>query len=590
MGVPRKATPHARCLGIALGLILVTSCGGGSADSTEPAQAPPLHADPIEGKSATRADAARFLAQASFGTTDAEIERVRQLGYAGWIDDQWRQPAFRHTATWDAVDAQRRSSAADGAGPLDVIDGFYTQAVTGRDQLRGRVAFAWSEIFVIAFGNDIVWDHPRGAANFLDMLGTTGLTTYRNLLGAVARHPMMGAYLSHLHNAKGDPATGRVADENFARELMQLFSIGLVELNPDGSPRHDADGRTIATYTQRDVAALARVVTGWSWAGPDTRPERFWGRDTGAADPRRDAKPMQPYPAFHDSGEVTVLGRRIPGGARADVRLDRALDLLAAHPNVGPFIGRQLIQRLVTSNPSPAYVRRVAAVFDDNGQGVRGDIKSVIRAVLLDPDARTRAAAEQPGFGKLREPVLRLTAYLRAFPSHSDSGRWMVRVTGNSRWGLNQMPLNAPSVFNFFRPGFVPPGTLSGSAGLTVPELQITSESSVAGYANYMVSALFDGVGADGADGRATRHDIQTDFDAPAARADDPRVLLDDVARRLTGRAASPALAANAVPGLSAITMPPPGTSADERRRAAWARARAAALMVLVSADFIVQK
>ena len=267
----------------------------------------------------------------------------------------------------------------------------------------------------------------------------------------------MGIYLSHLRNRKENPATGLLPDENFAREVMQLFSLGLNELNLDGSPKLDAAGKPIETYSNADVMAMARVFTGWSWGFPDaqlTEQNFRWGSPglKVATDQTIDLQRMKAYPGQHSTAEKKLFAGKpwaltIPANTAAADSLRLALNGLFNHPNVGPFIGRQLIQRLVTSYPSPACVARVASVFNNNGKGVRGDLGAVVRAILQDSEARSTPA---PGFGKVREPVLRVAHWMRAFGTTSATGEYMMAWELES---LSQQALAAPSVFGWFRPG-----------------------------------------------------------------------------------------------------------------------------------------
>lgn len=570
---------------LAAAVALLAACGGGGGGSAEPAQDKP----------ASAADAQRFLTQATFGPVEADVARVTDLGYRAWIDAQMSLPLRSHREYWDVQHAAARATDPNAsAGTRDVIDSFYIQAVRGDDQLRGRVAFALSQIFVISMVDSTVADNPRGVAGWLDVMNQHAFGNYRDLLEAVARHPMMGLYLSHLRNQKENPATGRVPDENFAREVMQLFSIGLYQLDPDGSVKLGSDGKPIETYTGEDIGGLAKVFTGFSWAGPDTSDSRFFGSSS-AQDPDRQWMPMQGYTKYHSTSEKRFLGTTVPsqGSADPNTSLRVALDTLAAHPNVGPFIGRQLIQRLVTSNPSPGYVARVAAAFADNGSGVRGDMKAVVRAVLLDPEARDPALAADPAYGKLREPVLRLTALLRAFNATSDSGRWLVGTTDDAGTQLGQTPLRSPSVFNFYRPGYVPPNSELGAAGLAAPEMQITHETSVAGYANFMRSALQSGVGQNGPTFTAPRRDVQLDFAPEMALADKPAELVDRVLGKLAGGADTAALRPDVQAAVESIAIPALRTDGSNQTQVDDAkrnRVRMAALLTLVSTEFLVQK
>lgn len=514
--------------------------------------------------SITAADAARFLTQASFGATDAAIAEVISRGYDGWLAAQFAAPQHSHRTYLESI--------IDPALPQRtyrdvVLDSFWTQAITGVDQLRQRVAFALSEIFVVSQVDAQVNQRPRGLADYLDMLGREGFGNFRTLLEAVSLHPIMGLYLSHLRNKKEDPRSGREPDENYAREAMQLFTIGLYELNRNGTPRHDGNGQPIPTYDNDDVMGLAKVFTGFSWAGPDDSDQRFRGK---VADPDRDVLPMQGYSQFHSMSEKRFLGATIAANTGPNESLRIALDTLFAHRNVGPFFGRLLIQRLVTSNPSAAYVSRVAAAFNDNGYGVRGDMKAVLRAVLIDSEARASARLTDPKFGKLREPVLRLAAWARAFKATSVSGGFRIRSTSDPSKQLGQTPLRAPSVFSFFRPGYIPPNTSIAAAGLVAPEFQITGETSVAGYLNYMRKVIAKGAGANA--------DVRSAYADEVALAGDPQQLVDRVALLLTGSQLDASTRMAIRDAVAAI----PTTSAS----AAANRARLAVFLVMAAPEF----
>ncbi len=568
----------------------LAGCGGNGGD--DPGTSPPPPPPPSVEKPATRDEAARFLAQATFGPIDADIDRLMEIGYAAWIDEQFaRAPAQSHRVHWEARDAEiKAANAANAAGQSEVFESFWKQAVTGPDQLRQRLAFALSQIFVISMVDSTVGDNPRAVAAYLDMLGERGLGTYRELLESVSRHPMMGVYLSHLRNQKADARTGRVPDENYAREVMQLFTIGLVELNEDGSVKTGAGGAALETYTPADISGLARVFTGWSYACPDWPANNcfFSGANNGVSDPDRAFKAMLGYAQYHSTESKVFLGTTVAAQTTADptASLSAALNRLNLHPNVGPFIGKQLIQRFVTSNPSSAYVAAVARAFADNGSGVRGDMKAVLKAVLMHPEARRMNDTS----GKVREPVLRLAAFLRAFPHASDTGHYRVGNTDNPGTQLGQTPLRSPSVFNFYRPGFVPGGTQTAARGLVSPELQIASETSAAGYVNYMRDNLSAGVGiANGAP--FNRRDLQAGYAAEIALAADASALIDRVMARLIYGAANAALKAEIVGAINSITIPAANGSnqaaIDGARRN---RVNAAVLLTLASPEFVVLK
>lgn len=585
---PRRGA--ARWLATGVAALLLAACGGGGGGGDSPTAPGSGGGSTAQGvvaeRPATRDEAARFLTQASFGPTDADIDRVMAIGYAAWIDEQFALPASSHRSAWERADATLRA-AGSRAGQDAVLESFWRQALTGPDQLRQRVAFAWSQIAVVSMVDSAVGDNPRAVADWLDLLGRDGLGSYRVLLENVSRHPMMGLYLSHLRNQKADARTGRVPDENYAREVMQLFAIGLVELNEDGSARAGAPD----TYGPADISGLARVFTGWSWSCPEWPADGCFhnGSANGRSDPDRPFLPMMAYPQFHSPEAKTFLGTTIPAQSPADPQasLRVALDRLAAHPNVGPFIGRQLIQRLVTSNPSPDYVRAVARAFADNGRGERGDLKAVVKTILLHPEARR---IDDRG-GKLREPVLKLSAFLRAFGHASDSGNFRVGNTDNAATALGQTPLRAPSVFNFWRPGYVPPGTAAAAAGLVAPEMQIAHETSVAGWVNFARDAVALGVGASHTINGVTRRDLQAPYTAELALAERPAELVERVASRLTYGTAPAALRAEIADAVGRIAIPTANaTNAAQVDAAKRNRVNAAILLMLASPEFQIQK
>lgn len=561
---------------------LLAACGGSKDDET--AALP-------EALPASRGEAAAFLSKATFGATDAAIDRVMALGYRAWVDEQLATPAASHRASWEAADAAiKAADPTSGAGQDQVFYSFWKRAVSGDDQLRQRVAYALSQVMVISMVDGTVGENPRAVAAWMDMLGDKGLSNYRDLLESVSLHPMMGVYLSHLRNQKADPRTGRVPDENYAREVMQLFSIGLVELEADGTPKVQG-GKPRETYGPADIAGLARVFTGFSWACPAAPANNcfFNGSSNNVSDPDRAFKAMVAYPQFHSTEAKTFLSTTIAAQGTADPQasLRVAIDTLYRHPNIGPFIGRQLIQRLVSSNPSPAYVKAVSDTFADNGAGVRGDMKAVVKAVLLHPEAR----ASSNTAGKVREPVLRLSALLRAFGYRSDTGEYRIGNTDNPGTSLGQTPMRAPSVFNFYRPGYVPPGTGAALQGLVVPEMQIVHETSAAGYVNVIRDAISGGVGATTSASGTSRRDLQPDFTAELALADQPGALVDRINAKLMYGAMPADLKSEIQGAIEKIVIPAPTASnAAQIATAKRNRVNAAVFLAMVSPEFLVQK
>lgn len=435
---------------------------------------------------ATVAEAARFLTQATFGPTPAAITQLMGQTYAQWIDAQLTATPSSH------LQVARELSNVDPLEnpdlPIGVVvrdnrmDAWWNIVLRNNDQLRQRVAFALSQILVISDHESIILDNQADVARYYDILVRHAFGNYRELLEEITVDPLMGQYLSHLQNAKADPALGLVPDENFAREIMQLFSIGLVELHPDGTLRLGADGLPIATYDQATITETARVFTGWGYDATGAGEDDFFLAQ------RTLNRPMRLYPKYHDDGAKTIVtGRVLPAGQGGVRDLDDTLDTLVNHPNTGPFIARRLIQRLVTSNPSPAYIYRVARVFADNGAGVRGDLGAVVKALLLDPEARTTAAASQSSFGKVKEPLLRVSALLRAFRAELHGNRLKFSYGDDE---VGQAPLAANSVFNFFRPDYVPLGDLAAS-GLVAPELQITDDTTAINVPNRLAVYAF---------------------------------------------------------------------------------------------------
>jgi uncharacterized protein (DUF1800 family) len=367
----------------------------------------------------------------------------------------------------------------------------------------------------------------------------------------------MGIYLTFLGNRKANAATGAVPDENYARELMQLFTIGLLKLNMDGSVQ-SANGVALETYGQDDITGLARVWTGWTFDSADnTTPDRL-------------RRPMVNVASNHETGAKTFLGTTIPAGTDGPNSMRLALDAIFAHANVPPFISKQLIQRLVTSNPSAGYVTRIANVFANNGSGVRGDLKAVVRAILLDDEARNPASIGIPSFGKLREPVMRLTSWARAFQADSPSGAWPIGDTSSSSTRLGQSPGRSQSVFNFFRPGYTPPNSAISAAGLVAPEFQLTSEPSVIAYVNYLTGLVQNGSG-----------DFKANYTDMVALAADSNALLNEV-DILLGAGLSDATKATIRAAIDAIAI---GSANGPLNRV-----YTAALLTLAAPEYLVQK
>jgi uncharacterized protein (DUF1800 family) len=558
-------------------LALLTACGGGggSGDGSSggggsgnpPGGNPPPPA-------LTKTEAFRFLNQATYGATDAEAQRLVALGgvdtaYVRWIDEQIAQPASLQLPTVDAAFA-RLTNPVQMLPTLnaDRQEAWFRHSITGPDQLRQRVAFALSEIMVVSQQSSLQ-NNPHALADYYDLLARSAFGNFRQLMEDVTLHPAMGVYLNMLGNQKPDEARNIRPDENYARELLQLFTIGLVELNLDGTVKKDAAGQPIPTYDQSVIEGFANVYTGWHYAGA---PSFAQARRTLA----NQILPMQAYPEQHSPLAKQLLDYPgaskpvLPAGQSPQQDLDDALDNIFGHPNVGPFIAKQLIQRLVTSNPSPAYVTRVATTFNDDGTGERGDLGAVVRAILLDPEARP--ATPTAITGKVKEPLLRLTQLWRAYGARAANGEYRI---GPIVFVFGQGPLQAPSVFNFFSPFYAPPGEIAGQ-GLVAPELQLATEYLNTTTTNTFYNVIFfwnstvPGLPANA---------IVMDFAAEVALAGDPDALVDSLASKLLGGPIPAVLRAEA-------------KSAIERVPAANAGQRVAEAMYLIvtSPEYAVQR
>lgn len=553
---------------VALAVALVSCGGSGQSGGQAPPPPPPAAAIPSD------AEAVRFLTQTTFGATDADITTVKGLGYRAWLDQQMAVSSPSHLSYLDNRLAQLRLTQPTATlNANHFYESFWLYSATGDTQLRERMKLALSEIFVISMVDPNV--DVRGAGAYYDMLGTNAFGNFRTLLEQVTLHPMMGIYLTHLANQREDPATGRNPDENYAREVMQLMTIGVDELNIDGTVR-TSGGAPIPAYSAADISGLAKVFTGLSWYSPTPSNNTFFGRNR---DPNASIRSMIFYPAFHSTSTKTFLNVSTTSDGPGDLQF--ALDTIFNHPNVGPFIGRQLIKRLVTSNPSPGYVRRVATVFNNNGAGVRGDLAAVVRAILLDNEARDVAIAADPSFGKVREPMVRMANWMRTFGTTSVSGRYLLNSTSAST-SLGQSALASPSVFNFYRPGYVPPNTRLGTAGLTAPEFQIIDEVTVAGYANTMQTAIGTGIG--------TSSDVRSTYASEVAIAADPVALVNRMNRMLLYGQMSTALRTALTDSINSIAIPGVGATQAQIDAALLNRARLAVYMTMVSPEYLIQR
>jgi uncharacterized protein (DUF1800 family) len=495
----------ARAAGAAIATASVlVACGGGGGGSAAPAPSPgpspsptpapsptptpaPSPTPPVS-KAANDAEAVRFLLQAQFAATDADISTLKTSGYRAWLDAQYAAPLGQTGVAW--LDARGHNSITSEQRYFWPQFGdwmIWNQLLTGPDQMRRRVALALSEFFVVSLSPIDGFYPPYVIAAYWDVLTANAFGNFRTLLERLTLNAGMGFFLNTKGNLKED-ASGRQPDENYAREVMQLFSIGLYELNPDGTHRLGSNGQPIETYGQSDITNLARVFTGYDWdylSNGGTFTDVAW-HDYDVPNTRFATNPMQFRAQNHSNLAVDFLGTHIPADTPGPEALRMALDALFNHANAGPFFARQMIQRLVTSNPSAAYVARVAAAFADNGSGVRGDLEAVWTAILMDDEARAPPTAADTLSGKLREPVVRFVHWARTVGISSGSGAFEIYDLSGSDIALGQSPLRSPSVFNFFRPGYVPPNTGIATAGKQAPEFQLLNETTTAGYINFL--------------------------------------------------------------------------------------------------------
>ncbi len=558
-----------RALAAGVALLAAAGCtesgdGGGGAP-------PPPTGGPV---GMSELEAVRFLNQATFGATQDDIDNLRAIGYEQWLLDEFAKPQESLLQSVLLVEA----SGAE-AGRTELSETFWTRAILGDDQLRQRFGFALSQIIVASYADGALLDRPVAMANYMDIINAGAFGNFRQTIENVTYSPAMAIWLTYLQNQKADVDEGVVPDENYAREIMQLFTIGLVDLQPNGDPILDGSSNPIETYDNTDITELAKVFTGLSWA----ERSRFFGRPD---DIRSEYLPLVMFDEEHSPEAKSFLGATIPANTSGDQSISMALDVLFNHQNTAPFISRQLIQRMVTSNPSSAYVNRVATAFRTGsftmpdgrvaGGGGRGDMRAVVAAVLLDDEARNASFSTDPQYGKVREPVIRFTQWARAFGvTSTDVGNEAQLRDTQSPSALNQQAYRSPSVFNFYRPGYVQPGSESAAAGMVAPELQITTAASVTGYANFMTDFIFNSEG---------RTDFAPNYDTEIALAGDAAALVDHLDLLLADGALTSETRTQIIDAVNAISAGGGSFSRDELR------ARLAILFVMNSSDYIVQR
>jgi uncharacterized protein (DUF1800 family) len=550
----------------ALMLLVLAACGGGGSGGGSATPAPPVATNPPVSK----AEAFRFLNQASFGATEAEATRLIGLGdntnaYSRWIDAEIARPVSTLLPT---VEAAYPNPVPTGFNIASLnaprVEEWFDNTLKGPDALRQRVAWALSQIMVVSQVGALQ-NLPNATADFHDMLARDALGDFRKLLEDVTLHPAMGVYLSMLGNQKAVAGTNLRPDENYAREVMQLMAIGLVELNTDGTVRRDAAGQPIPTYNQEIIEGFARVFTGWKWACPTTTPACTFANTRPQLQPvpgYNQVRPMQLFADQHETGTKRVLAysgaalanATIPAGQTGAKDLQDALDNIFNHPNVGPFISKQLIQKLVTSNPSPAYVQRVAEKFNNDGTGKRGNLEAVVRAILLDSEARSAPAGTAVATaGKVKEPLLRLTQFWRAYDGKSNGTGGVVKLGAGVNFAggvsavFGQGPGLSPSVFNFFSPSFAPAGTIS-TQGLVAPELQLSTEFLNTQVTNFFWTQALSRTQVQGNVATFNADLMYINTSEELALAADSEALINRVAEKLLGGAAqmSPTLKSEA--------------------------------------------
>lgn len=586
--------------------------------------------------------AAAFLNRSTFGATETSVSALAVSNRDAWFSQQvgaapvagggtnyWSTTPNFHLnwvirrkadflTAYNAAVAKAAAAAPAGTQPAKVSlrqvnglqfqESFWSRAVTGDDQLRHRMALALSEIMVVSMSGSTIT--PRIAASWYDMLSARAFGNYLDLIKAVTLHPAMGLYLNIIGNQQADNDPSRVPDENYAREILQLMSIGLYQLNQDGTSKTKA-GTAIPTYSHDDIAGLAATLTGWGWYNDKPTLATFTKQPGDGADlSSPDVKPLIPYPPYHSRLAKTFLGVTVPaytGAAPTSVAamsalqayqiqgLNTALETIFKHPNVGPFVGYRLIQRFVTSNPSPAYVGRVAAVFNGTTTSARGDLLATLKAVLTDPEALTLTTATSSLAGRLREPVLRMSHWLRVSNASSTAASSTPRGDYNQYTdfsapsALAQAPLQAPSVFNFWTPDYTPQGSAIAKAGLVAPEFQAVDVLTVASYANTMLQVIQnkgwpgnDVVTTYGAEIAALTPAIATD-------PDNNQGLVDRLNLLYFSGQMSPTMSARLSRVLTGTLTAVKTPTAAQRTQVRLDKVRNALMIVLTSPEYLVQ-
>ena len=550
-----------------------------------------------------KADAARLLTQATFGASLTEINRVALMTPTAYLDEQFNTAQTSHLTTVS-------NDPLYPSAPYSVMmPSIWKQYFEAPDQLRQRMVSALSQIMVISMTNNTLGDQACATASYLDLLGANAFGNFRDLLKGITLSPAMGEYLDMKGSARADPVLNSIPSENYARELMQLFTIGTVMLNIDGSVQFDGAGKPVNTYSEATAQEVARALTGWNHAGQDqTKPWRWLYPDVPYPSDAASAvkactgwsQPMVPWTATyrsaddkrdiiggaHDTGAKILLSypgstgfnQNVPAGQTPMQDIDAVVNNIFNHPNIGPFIGEQLIMRLVTSNPSGAYVTRVANAFNNSG-GVRGDMKAVIRAILLDAEARTARSAQPNAFGKLREPILRFTHLHRAFEARMSGGYYSSIYDLGSSDSLGQSPLRAASVFNYYHPDYTPSGPLS-VAQLAGPEFEITNSATISGFMDFSKFGILGGFNQGSTD--PTKR-LQPVYDSYIALANNPAQMVDALNLTLLSASMSLQFRTQLIDVVTRLTDSNATTQATERFKTAF-------WLIMNSPEYSIQK
>jgi uncharacterized protein (DUF1800 family) len=441
----------------------------------------------------------RLMRQATLGVNFNDMKEFVKMTPEKWIDEQMKMTSpnmldkmLKDRILWRDYVKSLGYDFKDDTVTVKSEDfniAWWDHNLNNKDYFKQRMAYVLSQIFVISSRSDVISEHAHGQASYYDLLVKHSLGNFKNLLMDITLHPSMGIYLSHFNNSKTIPERNIHPDENYAREVMQLFSIGLHQMNIDGSLKRDSLGNLIPTYTQKDIKELAKVFTGLSAgrAGQFSKPDRpvNFGFDRYSTD---FSVPMAMFEEWHEFGGKSFLNLYIPSGQKGMKDIEMAIDYIFKHPNVGPFIGKQLIQKMVTSNPSPSYIKKVAETFNDNGRGVRGAMAAVFKAILLHPEARSCESMLSPTQGKLQEPLVRLFERIRNYKVIPDANNKIFTDGGSAFWNYDQNIMSAPSVFNFYQSGYSPLGSLR-SNNLLGPEFQMHNSSSSLRWANSVMNS-----------------------------------------------------------------------------------------------------